>query len=462
MREAIAGRLVGSPVQRVEDPRLLRGRGHYVDDLTVPGMAHAAFLRSPYPHARIVSIDVAAARALPGVRAVLTGAEIQTMTGAFLGMMPLDGLYDPPYFALAVDRVRLVGDPVAIVVADTRRVAEDGCELIDVEYEELPAVATMAQARDPSRPSIWPKAGGNVLYRGKNSYGDVDQAFADADRVIGQTFEQHRISNQPMETRGTVAEIDPVTGELILHSATQSAHSIRWAIALLLGNQPIWQSLRKLATNREHTKKFSAGTRAYLKANPSLLGAGKQMMPAMSKAAMREPKRLAYLMRSMLALIAKDPGEIPTVDAGDIGGAFGSKTVLNREDVALSAAALHLGQSVKWIEDRNEHLTVGGQAREETLNLQVAVKNDGTILGFRVGMTMDVGAYPAFPFGATLFSRVIEVMIPGPYRLRGLEFETMLTASNKGTYVAYRGPWAVETWVRERMMVNRPGNTGGS
>lgn len=112
-------------------------------------MAHAAFLRSPYPHARIVSIDVAAARALPGVRAVLTGAEIQTMTGAFLGMMPLDGLYDPPYFALAVDRVRLVGDPVAIVVADTRRVAEDGCELIDVEYEELPAVATMAQARDP-------------------------------------------------------------------------------------------------------------------------------------------------------------------------------------------------------------------------------------------------------------------------------------------------------------------------
>ena len=214
MREAIAGRLVGARVQRVEDPRLLTGRGRYVDDLTVPGMAHAAFLRSPYPHARIVSIDVAAARALPGVRTVLTGADMQTMTGAFLGMMPLDGLYDPPYFALAVDRVRLVGDPVAIVVADTRRVAEDGCELIEVEYEALPAVATMAQAQDPSRPPIWPKAGANVLYRGKNSYGDVDQAFADADRVITQTFEQHRHSNQPMETRGSVAEIDPLTGEL--------------------------------------------------------------------------------------------------------------------------------------------------------------------------------------------------------------------------------------------------------
>jgi carbon-monoxide dehydrogenase large subunit len=452
MREAIAGRMVGARVPRVEDPRLLTGRGRYVDDLTVPGMAHAAFLRSPYPHARIVSVDVAEARALPGVRTVLTGADMQTMTGAFVGMMPLDGLYDPPFFALAVDRVRLVGDPVAIVVADTRRVAEDGCELIDVEYEALPAVASMAQAQDPSRPPIWPKAGGNVLYRGTNSHGAVDLAFADADRIITETFEQHRHSNQPMETRGAVAEIDPITGELILHSSTQSAHGIRWAAALLLGNPPIRQSLCKLATNREHTRKFVVGARAHFKANPSLLGATRQMMPAMSKAAIREPRRLAYMMRSLLALVAKDPAEIPTVIAGDIGGAFGAKTPLNREDVALCAAALHLGRSVKWIEDRNEHLTVGGQAREETLAIRVAVKNDGTILGFRVGMTMDVGAYPAFPFGAPLFARIIEVMVPGPYRLRGLEFETVLTASNKGTYVAYRGPWAAETWVRERMM----------
>src|SRR3978361_875446 len=143
MREAIAGRLVGARVQRVEDPRLLTGRGRYVDDLTVPGMAHAEVLRSPYPHARIVSIDVAAARALPGVRTVLTGADMQTMTGAFLGMMPLDGLYDAPCFVPHVARVRLVVSPLVIVVPNPRRVAEDGCELIDVEYEALPAVATM-------------------------------------------------------------------------------------------------------------------------------------------------------------------------------------------------------------------------------------------------------------------------------------------------------------------------------
>ena len=241
-------------------------------------------------------------------------------------MMPLDGLYDPPYFALAVDRVRLVGDPVAIVVADTRRVAEDACELIEVEYEVLPAVATMAQAHDPSRPPIWPKARGNVLYKGKNSHGDVDQAFADADRVITQTFEQHRHSNQPMETRGTVAEIDPVTGELILHAATQSAHSMRWAVALLLGNQPIWQSLRKLVHQSRAHQEVRCGHPRLPQGHPVAAGIGKQMMPAMSKAAMREPKRLVYMMRSMLALVAKDPAEIPTVIAGDIGGAFGAKT----------------------------------------------------------------------------------------------------------------------------------------
>ena len=418
-------------------------------------MAHAAFLRSPFPHARIVSIDVAAARALPGARTVLTGADMQAMTGAFLGMMPLERRAVRP----AVLRAgRRSGPPGGRPGGDRRgRQPPRRRGRMRADRRRVRGAARRGHhgpGSRPVRPPIWPKAGGNsVLYWGTNSYGDVDQAFADADRVITETFEQHRHSNQPMETRGTVAEIDPVTGELILHSATQSAHGIRWAVALLLGNQPIWQSLRKLATNREHTRKFAAGARAYLKATPSVLGTGKQMMPCDGQGGhARAQAPGAYLMRSMLALIAKDPGEIPTVIAGDIGGAFGAKTLLGREDVALCAAALHLGRSVKWIEDRNEHLTVGGQAREETLKIQVAVKNDGTILGFRVGMTMDVGAYPGFPFGAPLFASVIQVMIPGPYRLRGLEFETVLTASNKGDYVAYRGPWAAETWVRERMM----------
>jgi carbon-monoxide dehydrogenase large subunit len=107
---------------------------------------------------------------------------------------------------------------------------------------------------------------------------------------------------------------------------------------------------------------------------------------------------------------------------------------------------------VKWIEDRNEHLLIGGQAREETLDVELALRDDGTILGLRAHMTMDQGAYPAFPFSAAMYPLLIRTMIPGPYRVPALGFTTTLTASNKATYVAYRGPWAVETWVRERML----------
>lgn len=452
MREGLAGAYVGAKVRRVEDRRLLTGRGRYVDDIDLPGMAHAAFLRSPHPHARIQGIDVSRARWLPGVFSVLTGEDMQRLTNPFFGMMALDGLYDPVFYALATDRVRLVGDPVAIVVAESRRVAEDACELIEVDYEPIPAIATMAQAKDPARPPIWPRAGGNVLWEGGQTYGDVESAFARADRVITERFESHRQSNQPMETRGSVAEVDPATGELTFHSATQSTHSVKWGLALFLERAPVWRSIKELAANRERPRKFLAGARALLKANPDLVAATKDMRPALVKQLRREPKRLLHQSEAFLGLLAKDAWRRPRVMAQDIGGAFGAKTLLHREDVALATAALQLGRSVKWIEDRNEHLLVGGQAREETLDIQVAVNDDGTILGFKVHMTMDAGAYPGFPFGGAFFTQMVKVMMPGPYRIGAMQFDATVTASNKATYVAYRGPWASETWVRERML----------
>ena len=136
---------------------------------------------------------------------------------------------------------------------------------------------------------------------------------------------------------------------------------------------------------------------------------------------------------------------------GDIGGAFGSKTTVLREEVALCAAALRLGRSIKWIEDRNEHLVLGGQARDEQVAVEAAVINDGTVRGLRATLTMDAGAYPGFPYGAPMFCRFIQTMFPGPYRFDAMQFDTELVSSNKPTYVAYRGPWAVETFVRERL-----------
>src|SRR4051794_29422407 len=228
---AVAQRFVGHRVARVEDPRLLTGKGRYVDDVTVLGMLHAHFVRSPYAHARIVGIDVGAARRLAGVVAVYTGAEMQARTNPFIGILPLPDLYNPLFYALAVDRVRVVGDPVALIIAESRYVAEDAAQLVVVDYEELQPIATIAHALDPARPAIWPGPGGNVLQRDRRNYGDVDAAFRTADRVVRERFVQHRYSNQPMETRGCVAEIDPIAGTVQYHSATQNTHLLKWSLA---------------------------------------------------------------------------------------------------------------------------------------------------------------------------------------------------------------------------------------
>lgn len=450
MREQIMGRFVGARVRRVEDRRLLRGRGRYVDDVVVPDMAHAAFVRSPWPHALIRGIDITRAAALSGVYAVFTGRDMAAMTNPLMGMFAFPGLYDPWHWALAVDRVRLVGDPVAIVIATSRAVAEDAAELVDVEYEELQPIATVAHAHDPGRPAIWPKANGNVVYTESQSFGDVEAAFAGADRVISETFRQHRHANQPMETRGTVAEID-ADGNLMLHAAHQAAHAFKWAMAMCLARQPVWMSVRDLFRQREQTKAIFTGAREFIRSNPAMMQDTKQIMPIMLRQIARDPMRMVHLSRTFLGLMATPKEHLPRVVTGDIGGAFGAKTTVLREDIALGAAALRLGRSIKWIEDRNEHLLVGAQARDERVAVEAAVRNDGTVRGLRAKLTMDGGAYPGFPFGAPMFCRIIQTMFPGPYRFDAMQFDIELVASNKPTYVAYRGPWAVETWVRERL-----------
>lgn len=450
MREVIAGKLIGASITRVEDERLLSGTGRYLADVVVPGMCHAAFLRSPYAHAAIRSIDVSAARNQPGVHAVLTGTDLAKATHPFIGLFAFEGLYQPSYHALATTRVRHVGDPVAIVIAESRHLAEDACELIDVDYEYLEPIASASDALRLA--PIWPGSRSNVLYQTSQRFGNVDGQFAVADHIVTERFEQHRISNQPMETRGVLAEIRADTGELIVHSSTQSVHMLRWAIATLVGRQPFRRTLRQLADQRARTAAIGRGIRAYLSTRPAINAALKDLAPTMVKQAVRDPARMWYMTEALLGLMAKHPADLPRVVAGDIGGAFGAKSVVHREDVAVCATALLLGRSVRWVEDRNEHLTVGAQAREETMEVQAAVTSDGEVLAMRARLTMDAGAYLAFPFGAPMFARLIQTMFPGPYRLRALEFHGRVMATNKPPYVAYRGPWAAETWVRERML----------
>lgn len=375
-------RLIGASVHRVEDQRILRGRGHYIGDLQMPGMLHAAFVRSPHAHARIVRIDTTAARALPGVVAVFTAEDVEAVTNP-IGNQPAPGHKSPTIYGLTRDKVRLVGDVVAVVVADSRYTAEDGRDLVEVEYEPLPPIASIAHALDPSRPPVFEELGDNVAFDLPQAWGDVEGAFAQADRVITQTFRQHRYANVPMEGRGGVAVYDPGTGQLTYHTANQAPQVFRMLLSAATG-VPVHQ--------------------------------------------------------------------LRVVNAQDIGGAFGSKAQVYREDLAILAASKILGRPVKWIEDRQENLTASGQAREEDVTVEAAVTNDGTLLGLRVDMIMDQGAYPTPPNAANGMGLIARTMLPGPYRLKNYAFRLRVVFSNKASYVPYRGPWAVETWVRERIL----------
>jgi aerobic carbon-monoxide dehydrogenase large subunit len=440
--------LVGQSVQRVEDDRLLRGNGRYVADVNPPGVLHAAFVRSPLAHATITSIDASAARRAPGVVAVITGAEMEQLTHPFPPFLMLPGLYTPLYHALSSGKVRMVGDPVAIVIAESRYLAEDAVELVEVDYGPLPPVASIADALSMSSEPLWAKAKGNVVMDHTDTFGDIDAVFASADRVITERFECQRQSNQPMETRGSVVEVDPSTGHLTIHNATQSSHMLRWIVAALTDKQSVATSVKGFITNKERRRAFVTGAKGFLGANRDALKDQNNAGPISQFK--KDRSFLTHMNKIGLGLLGKD--DYPTVKAQDIGGGFGAKGSIAREDVALVAAAISVGRSVKWIEDRTENLMDGGQAREENITVSIAVDHDGTFRGLRVDLVMDQGAYPGFPIGAPLITKMIKVMLPGPYKWDAFEIRSRIVSTNKGKYIPYRGPWANETWARERMV----------
>jgi carbon-monoxide dehydrogenase large subunit len=385
--EPVGGRSVGMSVKRVEDPRILSGQGRYVDDVVLPGMLHAAFLRSQVPHGRLLSLDASEARELPGVVAVYTGEDLQRLAepvvgGALSGFNLLPGMALPTFHALATDKVRHVGDPMALVVADNRRIAEDALELIVEDIDMLDAVVTYADAVDPTKPLLYDELGDNVNLTMPTSFGDVDAAFAKADRVVRATIDVHRHAPVPMEGRGTIASWDAAAEQLTLWTTTQSPHMYRMAL-------------------------------------PAQVGV---------------------------------PMEQIRVLTGDVGGGFGLKNSVGREEVAVVVAAKDLGRPVKWVEDRFEHLAAAGQAREEMADVEAAITEDGLVLGVRLDVKVNLGAYPAEPFPGTIQVLTIPRMFQGPARIEALEATGTALYTNKAPYVAYRGPWATADFLRERLL----------
>jgi 2-furoyl-CoA dehydrogenase large subunit len=203
--ETISKRWVGAAVGRKEDEALLTGQARFIDDLyPIAGIRFAAILRSPHAHARIRRIDVARARELAGVRDIVTGKDVRELIG------PVPSIVKAPlaYYPIAIDKARYVGEPIAVVVADTRYIAEDACDLIDVEYEVLPAVANLRSAIMRDAPVIHEAAGSNVISRRSFSYGNPDDAFAAADRVFEFSYSLPRYASTPIETFGVIAHFE--------------------------------------------------------------------------------------------------------------------------------------------------------------------------------------------------------------------------------------------------------------
>jgi carbon-monoxide dehydrogenase large subunit len=374
-----AARFVGQSVVRVEDGRILTGRGRYMDDIVLPGMLEGVFVRSDVGHARIASVDAEHARSMPGVVAVITAAELEGVVFPLQVPAEIPNYLRPVFRALADDKVRYAGDPVALVVAESRYLAEDARDAVEVEYEPLEAVVTMEQAADPALPPLFEDVGSNVIYTEAMNFGEPDAAFAEADRVVSAMIDSARVTHVPMEGRGGVADYRVGTDELTYHAGSQAPHALRQGLAGLLGH----------------------------------------------------------------------PADRLRVVIPDIGGAFGQKAGLCREDLAVCAAAKMLGRPVKWVEDRVENLAAAGQAREETIAIEAAVKNDGTILALDVKMRLNQGAYPLLGTPSPLFAWIVRTMIGNAYRIDNMRWSLDVYASNKASYGAYRGPWAAETLARE-------------
>jgi len=228
---------IGRTLSRAGAKRAVAGRGRYTDDVSLPRMLHAAFLRSPFAHAQIRAIDVSEAKRQPGVALVMTGAELAKLcTGPWVGTLTcFPGMKSAPQYPLAVDRACWVGEPVAMVVARTRAEAEDAAERIMVEWQELPAVTDKATALDPKTPVLHPELGDNLAFRKTIDTGAVDTAFANADLVIEETFEFGRHTAVSLEPRTLLAAYDKATGKLTITTSSQCPHMIQHVFAHTLG-----------------------------------------------------------------------------------------------------------------------------------------------------------------------------------------------------------------------------------
>jgi CO/xanthine dehydrogenase Mo-binding subunit len=371
----------GQSIPRKEDRRLTQGQGVFVDDIRRHGMGYLHFVRSPYAHANITSIDTSKAEAIKGVYGTLTGEEVAALTDPFFQLASPPGAHLRDY-ALAVGKVRYVGEAVVAVVAETRELARDASELVEVEYEPLGAVVDARTAQDPRAPVIHEESGGNLMWEGVYEWGDLDAAFAEADKVVKiDELHFHRFNSTPLECDGALAEYNRGTGQWTVHTNNQFP-----GFAVIM------------------------------------------MGPAMRCGL----DKLRFVTQ-------------------DIGGGFGNKITSHPQLVVCCLLARKLNRPVQWTEWRTDfHMSMSHGNERWFSDTEVAVKADGTLLGFRTKALDDAGAWLRYePLGGVIWAQVT----PGMYRWRHIRLEFTQVATNKAPVSPNRGYSRMQhLWFTERVI----------
>ena len=383
---------VGQSLRRDEDYRLLTGRGQYTDDIPLPDVVHAAFVRSPHAHARMLSIDTTEAARMPGVLLTLTGEE---WDGYGLGRLlpcitpvpfddgrPMNEVLRP---ILARDKVHHVGDTVAVVVAETPAQALDAAEAVWVEYEDLPVVTDVAEAADPTAAVIHEQFGTNVVFIVEHGDAErTEEAFARAHHVTKIEMRNARITGNPMEPRAYLGHYDPATGRYTLYGSMQCPHPIQRWIA-------------------------------------------------------------EYALRVPINRIR--------VVAPDVGGGFGPKAFFYPEQPVVLWASRLVGRPVRWTATRQEGLMTDTHARDHATKAQMAFDREGRVLGMRVDTVAGFGAYQS-NFNAFIPGRHYPMPMVGLYRTPTLHVKVTGVYTNGTPIDAYRGSTQSATTVNERLFEN--------
>ncbi|WP_187967996.1 xanthine dehydrogenase family protein molybdopterin-binding subunit [Aquibium microcysteis] len=381
---------IGARVVRKEDKRFITGAGRYVDDMVVPGMKHAAFVRSPHAHAEIESIDVAAARAMPGVIGVLTGREIKAdgIGNLICGWMihskdgtPMKmGAWSP----MATDRVRFVGEAVAIVVAETKGQARDAAEAVAVSYRELPAITDAVAAMQDGAPQLHPEAEKNLIYDWDiGDAGAVDKALASAAHVTTMHLVNNRLVPNAMEPRAALGHYDKAEDHYTCWTTSQNPHVARVVMSAFYNVAP----------------------------------------------------------ENKLRVIAPD-----------VGGGFGSKIFIYPEEITCLWASKKTGVPVKWVADRTESFLTDAHGRDHVTEVKLAFDASNRMTAMKVETVANLGGYMSL-FSSSVPTYLYATLLSGQYAIPAIHCNVKAVYTNTAPVDAYRGAGRPEaTYVVERVV----------